>query len=185
MTRGYRIPAPSFPPAPDQYNRENEAAFRASVEQAIQMQPPPLTKSLRLPNTSFVATTNSTTWVMVSGGLTPFGAVGGDFRGSVVLPRGVIVTGLSARLYRVSGSDHASATLQSIDDDGNATTLVTVTSSSTGWTTESDTIDGELVDDESHFVIFVQLDNSTATGDALILWAEIQYLVRSPNVMTV
>ena len=140
-----------------------------------------LTKTLREPHTSFTPTTNATTWVMVAGGLSPSGAAGGQYRASIVLPFGATATGFRARLYRNAVGDSATATVYSIDNNGTATLQATASHSTTGWQTVSGSF-SVAVADTVHLVLLAELTNSAATGDAVILWFDVDYT--APNYAT-
>lgn len=93
----------------------------------------------------------------------------------VALPKGVTIAGFRARLYRQTVSDLAEIKLwQGSDTTATATTIATLTHSTTGWQTVSNTSLNQVVGDETYTAIIQLFPISTVT-DARFLWFEVIY----------
>ncbi len=100
-----------------------------------------------------------------------------DVKAEVVLPPGVTITDLSARLYRANTSTTASLTLFRITDLA-STVVASVTHVSTGWITGSTSV-SELVQSGRSYYAQVTLDDDTLKDEARLGWIEIGYSVPS------
>ena len=97
------------------------------------------------------------------------------FNATIVLPRGVTITAVRARLYRVidSAAYISIAEFFRVNDDATATSLATLTHTGTGFATFSSVI-SEVVAADKHYAVRAQLEQALALG-ARHLWFEIDY----------
>lgn len=105
------------------------------------------------------------------------GASNTDVVASVVLPPGVTITDLRARLFRLNTSCSAIFAFYRVDDDS-WTSVGSITHASTGWITGSTSI-SELVQSGNSYFAQVTLDDDTLKDQARIGWIEIGYTTPS------
>lgn len=99
-----------------------------------------------------------------------------QFDGSVVLPKGVTVTGFRVRTYRQNTGDFAEAKLFRSDDSAALTTLATLTHATTGWATLADTSLNDAVGNDVYYInVSLTVAGGGADFDARFLWTEIDY----------
>lgn len=177
-----KLRAPRFPDAPGSYDRSNEAEFRRAVEQTLVGVSQRESKVHRIPYAQMVAADDTVPWSIASGYLQPNStAVTQTYVQSVLLPKGVVLTGFRARLYRETASESAVAALwQGSDTTGLATKLADLSNDGTGWQTKEDLTLETEVGDETYTVV-VQLHSTALAADARFLWAEPIYLVDIPE----
>jgi hypothetical protein len=139
--------------------------------------PGSLTKTIRIPASETVPSSNNDTWVYQTGHVQGnTNNVLASFVGSMVLPKGVTITAFRTRLYRGTTSDTATATLRRLASDAQSD-LAANTHNATGWLTQSTSL-SQLVGDESYFV-FITLQGVATDGDARFQFAELDYTMPS------
>lgn len=114
--------------------------------------------------------TNTTTWSMVTAYLTP-NAIGTTetFYIPVILPEGAQITGWTARLYRASTSDAASAYMGKVDNVGNITPLgSTISHTTTGYQTLTQSV-SETVAATTQYLLGIALKNNGTSGAGFLL----------------
>lgn len=134
-------------------------------------------KTIRMPAAELMPDENSMSWSMIFGVLSPGALATAVFTGAVVLPVGVTITAVRARLYRANTSATATCVLYELLDDGSNSALATLSHSTTGWQTVSASL-SKLVG-SSAFVTLITLDPDTAANDASVMWWEFDYTVPS------
>jgi hypothetical protein len=141
--------------------------------------PASLSKTLRIPHTELLPESSAQSWFVLNAFTRPNTAnVVVILRGAVVLPKGVTITDVAARMYRQSSTnDQAACAVVRINDDGTTTGLATINHSGTGWNTNSQSV-SQLVGDEA-YSIEVQLRGQAAVTDARFMWLEITYTMPS------
>jgi hypothetical protein len=146
--------------------------------------PASLTKTLRIPFAEMIPfdeTTKFSVWVPPASLRThDADNVAHFYYASAVLPKGVTVTTLKARLYRAAGTCTAEAKLLRISDAESTTTLATATlTTNAAWTTVTATC-SQAVGDEA-YIIEVQLNDGAGglTGDTRWMWCELEYTMPS------
>lgn len=101
------------------------------------------------------------------------------FYGPIVLPKGVTITGVSARMNRGAVGCIAVTKVHRVDD-ATMTTLATLTHDTTGWQTKSASF-SEAVGDYI-YIAQVNLKKATGSDAALFAWLEVAYGV--PDLAT-
>lgn len=140
--------------------------------------PSSITKPLRITSAEVIPVGDTQLWSFFDGYLhAGSSTVVLIARAAVLVPKGITLTTVRARLYRNSTSDVASAILIRVADDGTVTTLATLTHSTTGWQTVSASL-SQLVGDEVYF-LSISLDPNTNGTHVRFNWAEFDYTMPS------
>lgn len=141
--------------------------------------PSTIAKTIRFHHAELVPLTNSTTWIYADVFVVPGTAnVNAQFQCPVVIPKGVTITKIRARMYKENSGDTATATLKSVASD-TATSQDTVTLTATQtWTTVEGSTLSLLVGSES-YTIFVSLTGVSANNHARFQFFEIDYTIPS------
>lgn len=139
-----------------------------------------ITKVLRVPFSEMIPAVDTDTWNVTGSAIRPNATLNtSNFMGSMVLPIGVTITNVSARLFRNTSSDTAFVLFVRGDSSGGAgSTLATLTHSTTGWQTISSGI-SELVDSGDSYFFNVELQSNSAAADSAFAWLEVTYSVPS------
>lgn len=142
--------------------------------------PASVTKKIRIPHAEFVPESAAESYFFSLGYLRPNTAnTVLTCRGAAVLPKGVTVTAVRARMYRTSATnDSAQCAFVRLNDDGTQTSVATVSHAGTGWATAAATGLSQLVGDEG-YVLETQLLGKAAVTDARLMWAELEYTMPS------
>lgn len=94
-------------------------------------------------------------------------------RGSAVMPKGVTLTQVAARMYRESTADQMTVDFHRVASDA-AATLATLTATATGWGTVNSSAMSQLVSDEAYSFL-VTINPSAAAADARFQFLELTY----------
>lgn len=100
-----------------------------------------------------------------------------DFQGLCVLPRGITLTAVAARLFRATTSDQAQVVLYRVDDSATLTLLGTMTHATTLWDTVSVVL-AEVVG-AAMYLLRARLANATAVHGARLLFVDFDYTTPS------
>lgn len=135
-----------------------------------------VTKTLRIPAAEFVPETNGESWLFGSGFLAN-GAVGTDrFVAPLLLPPGVTISLLRARLNRMTVGSAADLTmLRGGDAPTQVVSLASTNAGSTSFTTYISSALSFLVASSETFSLSAQLTGSSAGNLGRIAWAEVTY----------
>jgi hypothetical protein len=135
--------------------------------------PSALTKTIRIPHAELLPFHDTDAWVCSVLDVEPRTAnVLLELTGSIVLPKGVTITSLSARSYRQTVSDAAGCALYRNSSDA-PTQIAIVGHSSTGWQTQTTSL-SQLVGDEA-YALYVNLRGVAVAADARFQYAELTY----------
>ena len=91
------------------------------------------------------------------------------------LPLGVTIEEFEARLYRETSSDTCTCILNRSDIDGTGTARSTLTGSTGGWSTQSDTSVTEVVTADLSYHAVISLRGVVAANDAMFSWVRLVY----------
>jgi hypothetical protein len=131
------------------------------------------TKTIRIPAQECVPSVNTEIWFIGGSYLTSNDLNECDMVASLVMPKGVTLTKVRARMYRNAVGDLAVTTVVRSDDTGAQTAIATLTHNTTGWQTVEATL-SQLIGDEMYTLI-VNVDPVASTADARFLWFEAEY----------
>lgn len=136
--------------------------------------PSVLSKTVRVGYGELLPASSSTLWGTSTGYIHAGGAGSHKFYASVVLPAGVTITDVAARLYKNGAPDVVSATLYRVGDSGTWTSIASmIYSGGSGWATAAATL-SELVGANA-YVIEVDLQPNATGTDARFAWYDITY----------
>lgn len=133
------------------------------------------TKALRFMATCFQPVADTSKWSYGIGTLIPnVAATSVHFRAPVILPDGVSITQLRARMSRADATnDVAEMKFYRISDNGVATLLATLTHSTTGAATITQAITESV--STTQYVMTLELKSQADTNDATAIWFEVTY----------
>jgi hypothetical protein len=138
--------------------------------------PATITKTVKIPAALLLPLTNAQVYTETNGYVGPTAASSSaSFVGAVILPNGVTITAVRARMGRSKAGETAVAILYKCDDSGVPTALATLTLPiGIGFGTVSGSV-SEVVG-TYNYVIRVDLTNGTSPGfGASYLWYELDY----------
>lgn len=143
-----------------------------------------LTKRIRVPYSSFQASSGSDGWVAIPDSIYGYlqpnvtNSVR-EFSTSIVLPQGVELAYVRTHVYREPGVANVSARMRAfrVPDGGSPQPLITeLYASHTGWGTLQRGVSHTIEDDEIYTVV-VDLTSRNHPSDARLRWAELEYVV--------
>lgn len=141
--------------------------------------PASLTKTIQIPYTAFVPRSHTSTWAYEAGWLRPASNVAEFFEGVVLLPRGITMTAIRARLrVEAAGLSTAEVVFWKLTDTGSGSVLATLTNTSPTWQTVSAVL-SEAWSATHTYVLIAELhaDVAATFDDVRLLWVEIDYQV--------
>ncbi len=163
------------------YEQLAGAGLEGPLAQARGVQPlkkTTLTKTLTIPFGELIPESDLTQWLIFTTGYIGSRLLNVQqiFWGSVVLPRGVTITAVRARVYRNAAGDMADVLLWR-STSTSATTLAHLTGATGGWTVQSASL-SDLVGTEEYY-IEVDLLATASLADARFAFVEIDYTMPS------
>ena len=135
------------------------------------------TKTIRIPAQETIPSVDTEHWFIGGAFLTSNDLLSCSMMGSLVMPKGVTLTKVRARMYRNAVGDSAVTSVIRCDDNGNQSSVATLTHSTTGWQTVEFSLN-QLIGDEMYSFV-VTVDPVTNTDDARFLWFEAEYTMPS------
>jgi hypothetical protein len=138
-------------------------------------------KSMTLPAAELLPSQSTNKWAFNVAYVSPLVASAAliELYGSVVLPPGVTVTGVNARMYRSAAGKTAVTQLIKISETGTATVLCTLTHSTTNWQTVASSAMSELTTGAGYTLQVGLKSTAGSGGDARFLRATIAYSMPS------
>ena len=132
---------------------------------------------LILPLDAGLPANDGVTWFALSGGQLQPGTANvlQDWRTPIPMPEGVVVEEFEARVFRDATHDIASVRLIRGNIDGLATTLVTLTGATGGWSTQVNTAVSETVTNPNSYHADLQLRGVDLVADARCAWVKVKY----------
>jgi len=133
-----------------------------------------ITKTLTIPFGELVPGSDTTKWLVFTTGYVTANVLNATqtLWASVVLPRGVTITAIRAKVYRNAAGDAAVITFFR-STSTSATPLASLTAATGGWTTQSASI-SDLVGSEEYY-LEVDLTGTVSIADARFAWFELDY----------
>lgn len=138
------------------------------------------TKTLRMPFSEFVPESNTSNWIYNGNGyLHPGEANSGQgYVGTLLVPKGAIITKFRCQLYRETTSDSASFRVVSVPETGSSSGMFTPEAhTTTGWQTVTHTLATPETVAEAIYIVQVSLFGPASSDDARLRWIEVEYTV--------
>lgn len=134
-------------------------------------------KMIRLPWTSFVPETHNSAWTYWTYYVQPGAANTTLFmRASVVLPLGVVITGVRMKGWRSGGgSDVCIVRLVRVDENGVNATVATLTHTGSGWQVVASAVLAENHDGTFTYALELEMKGVSSAVNARLQYAELDY----------
>ncbi|HNA49711.1 MAG TPA: hypothetical protein PK594_02545, partial [Mycobacterium sp.] len=137
------------------------------------------TETIFLPHSAFAPISSATTWAATSGYIRCATAgVQADMQAPIVLPAGVTISGMRARVKTVNAGDKADLVLYRVDDTPTLTSVASLTpGASASWQDVSTTFTEVTTGD--NYLLILNLLGASSVGDGALTSVELDYVRNS------